>query len=82
MVADGSGWEMGTLGSLGLVPGWPGEDVYPPQPMVAQTRAVLDRYSAAGGSYREEVFEGSGHGPHFDQTEKFNGLFFGFLAQV
>lgn len=82
VVADGSGWEMGTLGSLGLVPGWPGEDVYPPQPMVAQTRAVLDRYSAAGGSYQEEVFEGSGHGPHVDQTEKFNELFFGFLAQI
>ena len=81
VVADGSGWEMGMLGSLGLVPDWPGEDVYPPQPMVAQIRAVLDRYSAAGGSYREEVFEGSGHGPHIDQADRFNELFFGFLSQ-
>ena len=34
VVADGSPWEMGTLGSLGAVPGWPGEEVFPPQPMV------------------------------------------------
>jgi pimeloyl-ACP methyl ester carboxylesterase len=80
VVADGSGWEMGTLGSLGVVPGWPGEDVYPPQPMVAQTRAVLDRYADAGGRYREEVFEGSGHGPHIDQAERFDELLLGFLS--
>ena len=27
VVADGSPWEMGTLGQLGVVPGWPGADV-------------------------------------------------------
>jgi len=26
-------------------------------------RAVLDRYAAAGGHYREVVLEGCGHGP-------------------
>ena len=82
VVADGSGWEMGTLGSLGVVPDWPGADLYPPQPMVGQTRAVLDRYATAGGSYREEVFDDSGHGPHIDQAEAFNELLFGFLAEV
>ena len=29
VIADGSPWEMGTLGSLGVVPGWPGADVVP-----------------------------------------------------
>ena len=38
VVADGSPWEMGTLGSLGVVPGWPGE-AFAPQPMVSQIRA-------------------------------------------
>lgn len=28
VVADGSAWEMGTLGAAELVPGWPGADVY------------------------------------------------------
>ena len=30
VVADGSAWEMGTLGKLGYVPGWPGEEIFPP----------------------------------------------------
>ena len=82
VVADGTPWEMGTLGSLGVVPGWPGEDVYPPQPMVSQTRTVLDTYAAQGGSYREEVFEGSGHGPHLDNADAWSQAFFGFLESV
>jgi pimeloyl-ACP methyl ester carboxylesterase len=39
--------------------------------MVAQTRAVLDGYAAAGGRYREVMIEDSGHGPHLDQPERF-----------
>ena len=39
--------------------------------MLAQTRAVLDGYAAAGGRYREVAIEGSGHGPHLDQAERF-----------
>ena len=39
--------------------------------MLAQTRAVLDGYAAAGGRYREVVIEDSGHGPHLDQRERF-----------
>ena len=73
---DGSAWEMGTLGKMEAVPGWPGEDVYPPQPMVAQIRAVLERYRAAGGRVEMEMFEGSGHGPHIDAAERWSALFF------
>jgi pimeloyl-ACP methyl ester carboxylesterase len=79
VVADGSAWEIGTLGAAGLVPGWPGPDVVPPQPMVSQIRAVLDDYRAAGGDVREEMFEGSGHAPLFDAAEKWKELFYEFL---
>ncbi len=82
VVADGSPWEMGALGALGQVPGWPGEDVFPPQPMVAQTRAVLERYRAAGGRVREEAFEGSGHFPPIDAAERWSATFFGFVASA
>ena len=75
IVGDNSFFEMGTLGSLGYVPGWPGAEAYPPQPMVAQTRAVLERYAANGGAYREEVFEETGHTPYLEQPERFNALF-------
>ena len=79
VVADGSPWEMGTLGSMGLVPGWPGEEVFPPQQMVTQIRNVLTEYGSAGGSVQMEMFEGSGHGPLFDAADRFADTFFGFL---
>lgn len=82
VVADGSAWEMGTLGKMDVVPGWPGEDVFPPQPMVSQIRDVLDRYSAAGGRVETKMFEGSGHGPHFDAAERWSATFFEFLASI
>ncbi|MEV0727262.1 alpha/beta hydrolase [Polymorphospora sp. NPDC050346] len=71
IVSDTSMLEFGQLGVLGLVPGWPGADTYPPQPMVGQTRAVLDRYAAAGGRYREVVYEGCGHSPHVERPADF-----------
>ena len=82
VVADGSAWEMGTLGKMGLVPSWPGEEVFPPQPMVTQIRNVLEDYRSRGGQVRIEMFEGSGHGPLFDQAERWGKVFFEFLASV
>jgi pimeloyl-ACP methyl ester carboxylesterase len=78
VVADGSAWEMGTLGKMGLVPGWPGEDVFPPQLMITQIRNVLERYRGAGGHVQMEMFEGSGHGPLFDAADRWSKLFFDF----
>jgi pimeloyl-ACP methyl ester carboxylesterase len=71
IVSDTSLSEIGYLGKLGFVPGWPGDEVYPPQPMIAQTRAVLDRYRAAGGEYREVRFEDTGHTPYLEQPGRF-----------
>jgi len=62
VVSDRSMFDFGTLGELGAVPGWPGADVMPSQPMVTQMRAVLDRYATAGGRVREVVLDGVGHG--------------------
>ena len=78
IVGDNSLFDFGTLGKLGYVPGWPGDEVYPPQPMVAQTRAVLDQYTANGGSYREVVIADCGHFPYVEKPAEFmaslNGL--------
>jgi len=71
IVSDHSLYDLAYLGSIGAIPGWPGEQAWPPQPMLAQTRAVLDGYAAAGGHYREVAIEDSGHGPHLDQAERF-----------
>lgn len=82
VVADGSPWEMGTLGQLGVVPGWPGEDAFPPQQMVSQIRNVLTEYRNRGGRVDMETFEGSGHGPHIDAADRWAATFFGFLESV
>lgn len=79
IVGDNSLFDMGTLGALGAVPGWPGADVYPSQPMVGQTRAVLEKYQAAGGRYQEVVFPETGHTPYIERPEEFNRHFHAHL---
>lgn len=82
VVADGSMWEMGSLGQMGIIPGWPGEDAFPPQLMVSQIRDVLERYADRGGRVETEIFEGAGHGPHIDTSDRWSDTFFAFLASV
>jgi pimeloyl-ACP methyl ester carboxylesterase len=72
IVSDTSLFDFGFLGQLGAVPGWPGAEVCPPQPMIAQTRAVLDAYKANGGPYWELTITGSGHSPHIEKPEEYN----------
>lgn len=60
VVSEASMFDFGTLGQLGAVPGWPGEAVYPPQPMIAQTRVVFDRRRVP---VQEVVLPGVAHGP-------------------
>jgi pimeloyl-ACP methyl ester carboxylesterase len=81
IVSDSSLFEFGTLGKLGAVPGWPGEEIYPPQPMVGQTRAVLEQYAANGGAYGEAVLDGCGHSPYVGKPGDFLALLVEHLAQ-
>jgi len=76
IVSDTSMLDFGTLGQLGLVPGWPGEDVYPPQPMVSQLRSVLTK----AGDYIELVYEDCGHSPHIEKPDRFAADIRVFLA--
>jgi pimeloyl-ACP methyl ester carboxylesterase len=80
IVSDTSLYDLGQLGALGAVPGWPGPDAYPPQPMIGQTRAVLDAYAADGGRYRELALDGSGHGPHLDHPDEFRAALLAHLG--
>lgn len=80
IVADQAMWDIAALGAIDAVPGWPGMDECAPQPMLAQTRAVLDRYAKNGGGYREEVIDDAGHSPFAEKPEIFNRLFHAFLG--
>lgn len=74
VVSDFSLFDMGTLGKLGAVPGWPGEDIYPPQPMDSQTRHVLNAYAALGGQFEEHTIEDTGHSPYLEKPQAFMTL--------
>jgi len=74
IVSDNSLFDFGTLGKLGLVPGWPGDEVYPPQPMVGQTRKVLEQYAANGGKFWEKVIADTGHAPYIEKPDEFMEL--------
>ncbi|RVX44713.1 pimeloyl-ACP methyl ester carboxylesterase [Nonomuraea polychroma] len=75
IVSDTSLFDLAHLGALGVVPGSPGT---PAQPMVAQTRAVLERY----GPYREAVLQDCGHSPHLEHPEEFQRLLAGHLREA
>lgn len=71
IVSDTSLFDLNHLGALGAIPGWPGAEVAPAQPMISQTRAVLEQYANNGGSYREVVFDNCGHSPHLEHQDAF-----------
>jgi pimeloyl-ACP methyl ester carboxylesterase len=79
-INDPAASDPANLGHHGLIPGYPGPEVYPPQPMLGQTRAVLERYAAAGGKYREEVIPDAAHVPFITDPEAYDEVFHAFLA--
>ncbi|MGS0686385.1 alpha/beta fold hydrolase [Nakamurella sp. GG22] len=79
IVSDTSLYDFARLGALGVVPGWPGEQERPVQPMVSQMRFVLDGYRAAGGTYREVVIADAGHSPFLERPEEFLAALVGTL---
>jgi pimeloyl-ACP methyl ester carboxylesterase len=71
IVGDASYFDLNQLGKAGIIPLWPGDDVAPPQPMIAQTRAVLTRYRDAGGRFTELALDDCGHSPHLEHPDAF-----------
>ena len=80
IVSDTSFFDAGYLGQLGEIPDWPGEEVFPPQPMVSQTRDILDAYAEAGVSYTETVVDGAGHSPHVERPDRVEAVLVEFLV--
>lgn len=70
IVSDTSMFDIGFLGQLGLIPGWPGAQIYPPQPMKGQIRALLESYKTNGGEYHEFILPDCGHSPHIEKQEE------------
>lgn len=70
VVSDHSLFDIGYLGSIGIIPGWPGNEIFPIQPMIKQMRYLLDQYAASGGKYREAIIRG-GHACHLEDQKAF-----------
>ena len=80
IVSDHSMMEVGNLGQMGLIPGWPGPIIYPAQPMIKQTRYFLERYKEKGGDYTELVISG-GHVCILESPDDFVSALDSFAAQ-
>src|SRR6266516_4147024 len=81
IVSDTSFFDFGFLGQVGAVPGWPGVEVYPPQPMITQIRTVMNNYQANGGHYREVVLPDCGHSPHIEKQATVYELVHTFIQE-
>ena len=79
IVSDNSMFEFGYLGKSGMVPGWPGDLFLPPQPMVTQTRYVLNQYKENGGTFNELVLPG-GHACFLESPQMFVPAVRSFLS--
>ncbi len=67
IVSDTSSFDLAFLGSLGVIPGYPGVEICPPQAMNSQTRAMLETH----GNFQEVVFQNSGHTPFLEEPALF-----------
>uniref|UniRef100_A0A7C3WNQ9 Alpha/beta hydrolase n=1 Tax=Thermofilum pendens TaxID=2269 RepID=A0A7C3WNQ9_THEPE len=74
MVSDSSVIDVGFLGKSGFIPNYPGEDVYPPQPMFSQIKAFLEEYQDRGGSVEVRIINGAGHTPFIEKKAEFLGV--------
>jgi len=74
-ISNNAASDPGTWGPGGLLPGFPGTEAYPPQPMMDQIRTVLNDYTSHGGRYDEFVVEDSGHVPFLTHQDEFNSVF-------
>lgn len=78
IISDHSILDFGYLGSIGLMPGWPGNEFYPIQPMVSQTKYFFEEYQKRGGEYQELLLPG-GHACHLEAHGYFIEALYSFL---
>ena len=82
IISDAGPLDPGTWGPTGLVPGFPGSDAYPPQPMVGQIRHFLGMWGDSGGTSREVAMRDVGHIPFIEKPDEFNEVLHAFVREI
>ena len=81
-VSNTAASDPGTWGPTGRLPGFPGAEAYPSQPMMDQIRKLLEDYRGRGGKCDEVQIEGAGHVAFLSHPEEFNRAFHAHLART
>ena len=80
-VSNTAASDPGTWGPTGRLPGFPGADAFPPQPMMDQISKLLEDYRQRGGTCEEVSIGGAGHVVFLSHPEAFNRAFHAFLEK-
>ena len=81
-VSNTAASDPGTWGPTGRLPGFPGPEAFPPQPMMDQITRMLESYTKRGGTYEEVAIEGAGHAPFLSHPDEFNRAFHALLERT
>ena len=71
IVSDQSLSDPGRQGQLGLRADWPGETVFPPQPLLTEVKFALDQYEQNGGTVTRREMADVGHTPYLERPLDF-----------
>ncbi|HKK44432.1 MAG TPA: alpha/beta hydrolase [Balneolaceae bacterium] len=69
IISDQSYSDPGFQGKLNLREKWPGEDVFPPQPLFSQVEYVLEQYAFKRGEIRKKMITDCGHTPFIEKPK-------------
>ena len=79
IISDQSPGDPAILGKLGVLPGWPGESTYPPQPFLTQVKTAFREYGNQDVETNWLTIPDCGHTPYLEKPEVFNQAFHQFL---
>lgn len=69
LVSNQPASDAGMQGKMGLIPDWPGEDIYPPQPMLDQLDYFFNKYSINHSHYSKIILPDIGHTPFIESPK-------------
>ena len=82
IIRNDSPSDIGMQGKLGLRPDWPGEEIFPPQPIRAQVEHALTQYEQAGGGVTRLILPDVGHTPYLERPAEFRRALLAHLNLV